>query len=210
MLEGGNFTGKGNGLGENKRIGRGAGKERRSCLFSLLPLPSIEEADLQPWCWGEVSIRKTDLQFCPLSVWVLSFNSPISINPHLAAHPSSDISSFLSLQARLSDPKWLLKGQSRPFSFPPLIGGGEGSKLVPVYMYAVAILAEASVTQGMGGARVTSPVLCRPPLCPGLCLLPLQAYSKDTAAQELRAGENTWILKHPLPLFLEAQDKECF
>lgn len=43
---------------------------------------------------GAVSIRKTDLQFCPLSVWVLSFNSPISINPHLAAHPSSDISSF--------------------------------------------------------------------------------------------------------------------
>lgn len=42
-------------------------------------------------------MRKTDLQFCPLRVWVLSFNSPISINPHLAAHPSSDISSFPSL-----------------------------------------------------------------------------------------------------------------
>lgn len=120
---------------KTKELGGGRKRERRSCLFSLLPLPSIEEADLQPWCWGEVSIRKTDLQFCPLSVWVLSFNSPISINPHLAAHPSSDISSFLSLQARLSDPKWLLKGQSRPYSFPPLTGAREGgSKLVPVHV----------------------------------------------------------------------------
>lgn len=97
MLEVGNFTAKGNGLGENKRMGGGRKREKRSCLFSLFSHPPIEEADLQPWCWGEVSIRKTDLQFCPLSVWVLSFNSPISINPHLAAHPSSDISSFLSV-----------------------------------------------------------------------------------------------------------------
>lgn len=91
---------------KTKELG-GAGKGRGDPVFFLIspPLPSIEEADLQPWCWGEVSIRKTDLQFCPLSVWVLSFNSPISINPHLAAHPSSDISSFLSLQARFSDPK---------------------------------------------------------------------------------------------------------
>lgn len=115
-------------MGENKRIGRGQEKGEEILSFFLPPpLPSIEEADLQPWCWGEVSIRKTDLQFCPLSVWVLSFNSPISINPHLAAHPSSDISSFLSLQARFSDPKWLLKGQSRPFSsFPHLTAGRRG------------------------------------------------------------------------------------
>lgn len=74
------------------------GKGKRASRFSSLPLPPIEKADLQPWfgVCGGVSIRKTDLQFCPLSVWVLSFNSPISINPHLAAHPSSDISSFPS------------------------------------------------------------------------------------------------------------------
>lgn len=103
----GNFTGKGlyiggKGLREYKRSGGGVaqgtdkiGKKEKILIFSLLPLPPIEKADLQPWCGeGVVSIRKTDLQFCPLSVWVLSFNSPISINPHLAAHPSSDISSF--------------------------------------------------------------------------------------------------------------------
>lgn len=161
---------------KTKELGGGRKKERRSCLFSYPPpLPSIEEADLQPWCWGEVSIRKTDLQFCPLSVWVLSFNSPISINPHLAAHPSSDISSFLSLQARFCDPKWLLKGQSRPFSsFPHLTAGRRGY----IYIYAVAILAEASVTRVMGGDRVTSPILCRPPpyvMAPILCLLPPHA-----------------------------------
>lgn len=81
-----------------KKTGKGRSEHLQHLSFFLAPLPPVEKADLQPWFGeGGVSIRKTDLQFCPLSVWVLSFNSPISINPHLAAHPSSDISSFPSL-----------------------------------------------------------------------------------------------------------------
>lgn len=158
---------------KTKELGGGRKRERRSCLFSYPPpLPSIEEADLQPWCWGEVSIRKTDLQFCPLSVWVLSFNSPISINPHLAAHPSSDISSFLSLQARFSDPKWLLKGQSRPFSFP------------------ISLREDGQCHPGHGWGQGDSPVLCRPPLCHGP--YPLSATSPSLEPRSCWPGVEDW------------------
>lgn len=95
-------------LGKDKRtggVGVAQGKEktgkgrREHLVFPHSPFPQFRRQiyGLGLGGGGGVSIRKTDLQFCPLSVWVLSFNSPISINPHLAAHPSSDISSFPSL-----------------------------------------------------------------------------------------------------------------
>lgn len=87
---------KGRGIGASTGKG-GTGKGRREPLFSLLPFPQLRRQIYSLGLGRGVSTRKTDLQFCPLSVWVLSFNSPISINPHLATHPSSDISSFPSL-----------------------------------------------------------------------------------------------------------------
>lgn len=84
--------------GDLHRVRKKTGKGR--CEHLLFPRSLFPQLRRQIYSTGlgrGVSMRKTDLQFCPLRVWVLSFNSPISINPHLAAHPSSDISSFPSL-----------------------------------------------------------------------------------------------------------------
>lgn len=84
-------------------------------------------------------------------------------------------------------------------------------------MYTVAILAEASVTEGGGGwgGRVTFPLLCRASLCHGpyLCLLTPQTKNKRIAGQGLRTGEGMWILKQillPSLFYRRPRAKECF
>lgn len=87
---------EGGGVGTPSKEETGKGR-REHVFFPQSPFPQLKRQIYSLGLERGVSIRKTDLQFCPLSVWVLSFNSPISINPHLAAHPSSDISSFPSM-----------------------------------------------------------------------------------------------------------------